>query len=603
MNIGEFHLNWGSSKYKGKVYRSYNLARSYTKDGKNLKEIFLKLGKLDDEEVSKWKLILSAFKNKDITLTSINDILITKHYHYFDVAIVSAIWDYWGLDEVFTKSDEKYLDTSIIARILTINRCIDPLAKYKIADWFKNTLLSSMLKVNPDFVNTTRIFRELGEIENHKEALCKHIFNRIKMKNPDSLRSVFYDLSSTTFSGTKCILMKWGHCKEGYDNHIVLALVVNEQGLPFYWEVLPGGTADSTTIEWLYDKLKSHFELPGITLVFDRGMVSKKNLSLLEKENIKYISALDKSQIESIAGIDFKKDAFFEPKKIEDQIKKTKLFIKVSINNNDTYYREIGIIAERRYILCFNPILFKDQYEARKNALQNFSNFVSDINKELDTAKKSRQEKNILKKLNKKLKSYKLNKFVKIKLEKKELIKEGKKNTIQTFQAEISIDEAEKKMAGRLDGFWVLVTNHLEKKRTGKFEKSAKDLITHYREKTIIESGFRDIKSLLEVSPLYVWTSEHVKAHYTTCVLGYLQNKTITLRLHQKEGDLTRDVITHESLYSNFSNTFINKIETKANNKGSYCKTVLTSQQSELLERIELPNIGKCNNIESIHLA
>lgn len=603
MNIGELHLNWGSSKYKGKVYRSYNLARSYRKDGKNLKELFLNLGKLSDEEVSKWQLIISAFKNKDNSLTTINDIMITKHYHYYDVAIVSAIWDYWGLDEAFIKSGEKYLDTSIIARILTINRCIDPLAKYKIADWFKSTLLSSLLKVNPDFINTARIFRELGEIEKHKEALCKHIFDRIKRNDPESLRSVFYDLSSTTFSGTKCILMKWGHCKEGYDNHIVLALVVNEKGLPFYWEILPGGTADSTTIEWLYDKLKNRFELPGITLVFDRGMVSKKNLSLLEKEKVKYISAMDKSQIESLADIDFKKYIFFEPEKIMEQIKKTGLFVKTSINNNYTYYREIGIIAERRYILCFNPVLFKDQHEARETAIQNFRNFVSETNKELDAAKKSRQEKSVLKKFNKKLKSLKLSKFVKINLEKKELSNEGKKSIIQTFQAEISINEEEKKLAGRLNGFWVLVTNHLEKKRDGKFEKTAKDLITHYREKTIIESGFRDIKSMIEVSPLHVWTSEHVKAHYTTCVLAYLQNKTITLRLHQKEGDITKDVITHESLYSSFSDTFINKIETKASNKGFYSKTVLVKQQLELLDRISLSNIEKYDITGNIHLA
>ena len=601
MNISELHLNWGSSMYKGTVYRSYSLARSYSKDGKNLKKVVLKLGKLSDEELSKWKLILHAFKNSEASLTTIEDIVVTKHYHYFDVAIVSAIWDYWNLDEAFKKSGEKYLNTSIIARILTINRCIDPIAKYKISDWFKSTLLSGMLKVNPDFINTARIFRELSEIEEHKEELCKHIFDRIKTEDPDSLKSVFYDLSSTTFSGTKCILMKWGHCKEGFDNHIVLALVVNEKGLPFYWEVLPGGTADSTTIEWLYDRLKKHFELPGITLVFDRGMVSKKNLSLLDEEKIKYITAMDKSQIEGITGIDFKNYDHFEPETITEQIKKTACFIKTAINNNDTYYREIGIVGERRYILCFNPVLFKDQHEARETAIQNFRVFASDLNAELATAKKSRQEKSVLKKFNKKLKSFKLNKFVKITLEKRELSKE--KKTIQTFHAEILINEEEKRIAGRLDGFWLLATNHLEKKKNGKFEKTAKDLITPYREKIIIEAGFRDIKALIEVSPLYVWTKEHVKAHYTTCVLAYLQNRTITLRLHKNNGDISKNIITHEALYSSFSDTFINKIKIKANNKEAYSKTILTNQQSELLERISLPNIEKCNLIGDIHLS
>ena len=51
------------------------------------------------------------------------------------------------------------------------------------------------------------------------------------------MKSLFYDLSSSSFEGTKCKLMKWGHCKGGYENHVVLALIVNKNGLPFYWEV------------------------------------------------------------------------------------------------------------------------------------------------------------------------------------------------------------------------------------------------------------------------------------------------------------------------------------------------------------------------------
>jgi len=68
--------------------------------------------------------------------------------------------------------------------------------------------------------------------------------------------------------------MKRGHCKEGYQNHVVLAIVVNKDWLPFYWDVLPGGTADANTITWLMCRLKSRFKTIDTTLVFDRGMVS-----------------------------------------------------------------------------------------------------------------------------------------------------------------------------------------------------------------------------------------------------------------------------------------------------------------------------------------
>ena len=99
--------------------------------------------------------------------------------------------------------------------------------------------------------------------------ICKHIYQKINRDDPDSLGSVFYDLSTTTFSGSKCLLMKWGHCKEGYKNHVVLALVVNRDGLPFYWEVLPGCTTDSNTIIWLLNCCKKRFANIETTLVFD----------------------------------------------------------------------------------------------------------------------------------------------------------------------------------------------------------------------------------------------------------------------------------------------------------------------------------------------
>jgi transposase len=89
--------------------------------------------------------------------------------------------------------------------------------------------------------------------------------------------------------------MDWGFCKEGYENHIVLALVVNKKGLPIYWEVLSGCTADVTTIELLERNLRDRFNSKTSTMVFDRGMVSDTNLSLLEQRKIKYISAMDAS--------------------------------------------------------------------------------------------------------------------------------------------------------------------------------------------------------------------------------------------------------------------------------------------------------------------
>jgi len=584
MNLKDLHLHWGECKYKDTSYRSYSLARPYRENGKNRKEIVLKLGKLSEQEVLRWRYLLKGIKKPDAVVTTFDDLVVTDHYAYLDVAVVNAMWDYWNLDPVFHQSGKKSIDTSTIARILSINRCIDPMAKSKTPEWFNTTALPWLLNVSPDKINSSRIFRELSEIEQHKESICKHIYQKIKRDDPDSLGSVFYDLSSTTFSGSKCLLMKWGHCKEGYKNHVVLALVVNRDGLPFYWEVLPGCTTDSNTIIWLLDCCKQRFANIETTLVFDRGMVSDDNLALLEANKIKYITAMDRNQIENITGIDFTKFKHLESDKVEQQASELANFTNI---DDRTYYREVKVEGKRRYILCFNPQLFKDQQRARSQAIENFRGFAKTLNAELLAAKNSRDKGATLKKL-------KLSQFVNVRLRAKRLTiySSGKKRTVKTFQGATYVDDENMRLAGKLDGFWLAVTNHTEKVGA-KFKKPAEEIIGPYREKTIIEAGFRDIKSFIQVEPVYVWTIAHVKGHYTVCVLAYLMDRTLTLRLHKNPGLLTTDVVTHKRLYEKLSNCQVDRIEVVKMDHSATNLTRATNEQKELLTRIALKNLVK----------
>jgi len=579
MNLKDLHLHWGECKYKDTSYRSYSLARPYRENGKNRKEIVLKLGKLSEQEVLRWRYLLKGIKKPDAVVTTFDDLVVTDHYAYLDVAVVNAMWDYWNLDQVFHQSGKKSIDTSTIARILSINRCIDPMAKSKTPEWFNTTALPWLLNVSPDKINSSRIFRELSEIEQHKESICKHIYQKIKRDDPDSLGSVFYDLSSTTFSGSKCLLMKWGHCKEGYKNHVVLALVVNRDGLPFYWEVLPGCTTDSNTIIWLLDCCKQRFANIETTLVFDRGMVSDDNLGLLEANKIKYITAMDRNQIENITGIDFTKFKHLESDKVEQQASKLADFTNI---DDRTYYREVKVEAKRRYILCFNPQLFKDQQWARFQAIENFRGFAKTLNAELLAAKNSRDKGATQKKFDQKLNRAK----------RLTIYSSGKKRTVKTFQGATYVDDENMRLAGKLDGFWLAVTNHTEKVGA-KFKKSAEEIIGPYREKTIIEAGFRDIKSFIQVEPVYVWTIAHVKGHYTVCVLAYLMDRTLTLRLHKNPGLLTSDVVTHKRLYEKLSNCQVDRIEVVKMDHSATNLTRATKEQKELLTRIALKNLLK----------
>ena len=586
MNLKDLHLHWGESKYKQKKYRSYSLALPYRKNGKNRKKSVVKLGKLTQQEVKQWRTLLKAIKNPDAFLTTMDNISVSKHEKFLDVALVNAIWDEWQLDKVFPPKGKKDISIATVARILTLNRCINPRAKSNVPEWFRASSLPWLLHVEANRINSSRIFRELVAIEQQKQNISDYLFKRMKKNNPDSMKSIFYDLSSSCFSGTRCVLMKYGHCKEGFKNHVVLALVVNRDGLPFYWEVLPGNTADVNTIDWLLGCIKERFKIEGITLTFDRGMVSDDNLAALESEEIKYISAMDKNQVEGITGLDFSQFSFLKPELAGEQFQQLPQFTKI---NHNAYYREIKVEGKRRYILCFNPQLFKDQRNARTQTVENFRMIANTLNEQLCQAKKSRNHKSTYAKFERQLSKLKLKGFVDVTLKLKHVkvkLSDGSERNIRTYQAAVCLDDAKMFRAGRLDGFWLLVTNHIEKTKEG-FKVNACEAIKPYRDKVVIESAFRDIKSFVEIEPIFVWTPLHVKAHYTICVLAYLINRILTLRLHKNKGDKTGNIVAHEKLYEELSDCLIDHIEVENLGKSARKMTCLGAKQKELLTRVE----------------
>jgi transposase len=587
IDLSTLHLDWGSSRYKGKVYRSYSLARPLWVDGKNKKKPIVKLGKLSDEQVTKWRNLLKALKDPNCFFTSFDDICVETHYAYLDVAVANAIWNELGLDTVFHNDGKRLISIATVTRILAINRCIKPASKSKAPEWFRKTALPWILDVNPSQIYSSRIFRELAIIESYKDAICKYLFTLFTQTRPASMKTLFYDLSSTNFEGTKCKLMKWGHCKSGYGNHVVLALVVNKNGLPFYWEVLPGCTADSTTMIWLLDRLKTLFKINEVTFVFDRGVVSDDNLALLESDEIKYISAMDRNQLENITGINFDPFSYLVPGKIDEQVGLLPGFKKI---NKNTFAREIKVDGKRRYILCFNPQLFKDQRKAREQALVNFRTFVYNLNEELLRAKKSRQKQPTYTKFKNRLKKVKLSGFVDVTLSKKNICWRDEDRTthkIRTYQAKVVVDKKGIRLAGKLDGFWLLVTNHTEKEGR-KFSVKTEDAIAPYREKEIIEEAFKDINSFVEIEPVFVWTEVHVKAHYTICVLSYLINKTLTLRLHKNKGDISKTIVSHVRFFEELSGCKLDYIEVKNIQQKNFNLTTSTLKQRDLLKRVGL---------------
>lgn len=575
-----------TKKQGSKSYTYYSIAESYREGSKIFTRILFRLGKLSPTKVEQIKAILEVVRSQEIQVLCLEDLIFSNHWSYLDVAVLNHQWEAWRLSSVFGREKgAKDLATVDVAKVLTFNRCLDPGSKSYASRWVKTTSLDRILKIDADKVNDDRIYRELPNIEAKKESLEQHLFGQLRRRVPENLEMVFYDLTSSHFEGTHCSLARPGRTKScGFKSHkIVFSLVVDQEGYPFSWDVLEGNTPDVKTIERKIKECKERFGIEHIMLVFDRGMVSKANLELIEKEGYHYISALDKDEISGVPGIDLNWFKGEDPQGIIHALIQDYGFDKY---DKDLYFKALEREG-KRYVVGFNPTLFVEQRRIRQERIDRVLCFISQKNKALKQVRKSIGKESLTQAVSKKLKG--LKSFYKPQFEPLtyQITKTSKKGTqvktIHSFQISFEVHAEKLAQAKLSDGVCVFITNDKDLDRKGKLKYPAHRVIGSYRAKTKVEEAFREIKSFVELNPIYVFKPEHVKAHYTLCVLAYLMNISITLQVKDAG---TTSLKSASAIYHELSRCILGEFRAEAQGKSVYKTTTATSGQKEILSAL-----------------
>lgn len=576
MRAGKFVLHH-SKQRKGKaIYVYYMIAWYFRKDGKPLRHIIKHLGRLNEYEVEYYKNTIACMNDEPHVIPcNINRVFVRNSKEYLSCAVGIHFWDFWELSSVFEKStSQKKVSTTDIAKILTILRLVKPCSKNFTTGLYPETCLPELVGVSPLAYNKTRIFRELENIENRREELGKHIFDFAKRRGYSRGDLLFYDLSSGNISGLRCVMAKWGHCKDGYRTHVVLLLVITPEGYPIYWEVLEGNTADANTVEDLVCKVERIFGKIESVICFDRGMVSDDNLSLLEGRKIRFITALDGNQVKYFQEfIDFtlinrvkRLDIKLQPDEIENHLTKggfnfvqENLFFK-EVKLTSTQKENIEKLTKkldldkRRYFLAFNPELAYLTHKHRKERVKEFREWVEEYNRELSQALGDRKKESVEKAIKAELKRRKIsNVDIKYNLSKcrvENRNKNGKMKKSTTYKIDLATVAAKAyKKAKKYDGLWVLVTNISETDDDAFFNKANFDnFFEIYRLKNTIEESFKILSDFVEIEPFYVYKTEHIKAHFTICVLSYLIDTTILNKI--RKSDDIQNIDLHNAFYT-----------------------------------------------------
>jgi transposase len=587
------HLSYSTSTYKDRVYKSYTIAESY-RDGKTArKRPIWPIGKLSDQQADQIRLILKVVQSEDEIVTRLKDIVVQETKAYLDIAVVNDLWDQWQLDQAFDYHvTEGPLPTHTVARILTINRCTDPCSHYSVPLWATKTALEDVLKIDLSGLNDDKIYYELDKIHLNKTSIENHLFNLTYEKEPESYGFINYDLTTSYFVGYKCNLSAFGKGKKECHGRrqVLLGVLINDQGYPFKWDVFPGNTAEVKTLKRNIDACKARFNLGNkdVTIVFDRGIISDDNADLIEDAKMKYISALDRNQIPS-SGVNLEPFKGLSEDKITKAVSIPAEFKKY---DDELYFHDSGVIENKRFIVGFNPTLFKEDRSNRDEKIAVFKAYLKKENKSLKNAQKDRQldatKSRIMNELNRlKIRKYYESPVLKpITVQRK--LKDGTVKDIRSFKVEIKRKNDVIKADKLLDGVCVFVTNHIEKQGRG-FNARPQTIINAYRDKTKIEDVFKNVKSFLKLRPFFVNTNAHVEAVYTICILAYFINKYLS---NQRKAIGEKDYLNSKELYAPFKDIDIAILEDSNTGQTIKKAVMLPPDTKKLLERIEMLHVA-----------
>jgi len=596
------YLQTHPRKKKDDTYNYYSIAESYREDGKSKKRIISYLGKLAPEKAQQIRNVLKMSKSTDTIVTNIDELLFEDHWNYLDVAFLNHLWDNeWGLSELFplpeetSKNRKKDISTGDVAKILTFYRCLNPGSYLNAVDWFKTTACNLIIGIDGSHFNESRIYRELKLIEQQKEKIEQWLYKTLKERDDASMRMVFYDLSDSHFEGTKCELASSGRTKShGFKNkRVILSLLVNSKGEPFSWDILEDYTADVKTLTGNADRWAQKFGFEKMTLVFDRGMVSDDNLTHLEKsEKYLYITALDKSQLSGVEGVKSKRFGDFSEKTTEKEI----ISVGLTKYDDNTYYEDLGVDAsDRRHVLVFSSDLLKVHRKAREMFIEKAIEELKRENQSLLDAKKSRQIKSTEKRIDKILEKFKVNKFLAYHLE-PAVLTANSGSQIKTFNIVYEKKTEAIKKAMLMDGMWILVTNICDTEPV-ESRLGPRELIKAYRDKNRVEEGFREVKSFLKFQPTFVYTDEHVRAHYTICILSYLLDLTITNKLRENREESVSSV---NKVYRILERCEIGKLGLKGDESKILKLMSMTNTQKKIMEMFNCKYLGMNDYLKSI---
>lgn len=451
------------------------------------------------------RLVASLSKLLDpadaLAATAGSDLVFLESRPFGGAFVLDALWRRLGIGKVITGLDRgprrgRPRDAAATERVLfglVANRALAPSSKLAAAEWISNDVHIENL---PE-IGEQACYRAMDWLLQIRAPLEQEIFAQVANLLNLEVDLLFFDTTSTYFELEEAdeeVARNWrgekasggddadpgkaagfrthGNSKDSRDDlpQIVTGMAVTRDGIPVRCWSWPGNASDQVVIRQVKDEMRD-WTLSKIVWVADRGCSSAENRRYLRSGDHHYIigEKLRSGSAEVTAAL-------------SRQGRYTEIAANMRI-------KEVRISDHERFVICFNPEAAERDAHIRAQMVAQLEDLIEGSDA-LPAMKRGELRGKISARPG-------LNRYLRV--TPGGLLRTGK----ATIKAETN-----------LDGKYLL--------RSSDPHLSAEDIALGYKQLLEVERGWRDMKQIIDLRPVYHRLEERIRAHVILCWLALL---------------------------------------------------------------------------------
>ena len=255
----------------------------------------------------------AALGEEDVVRLRLSQMRLERPRQWGGCWLAIELWRELGLDAFWAARlppSRKGTCWDDVLLILVVYRLLSPGSEWRLhREWYGRSALADLLDTD-EVIDTHALYQCHDLLLEHKAALFDHLVSRWRDLFNVSFDVLLYDLTSTYFESdpplSESDKRQFGYSRDKRSDcvQVVIALVVTPEGFPLAYEVLPGNTADKTTLKDFLARIERQYGKARRIWVMDRGVPTEEVLEQMRMSDppVQYLVGTPKGRLTQLEG-------------------------------------------------------------------------------------------------------------------------------------------------------------------------------------------------------------------------------------------------------------------------------------------------------------